>query len=99
MLAHAFNVVLSVSSFSLSSIKINNNLKNIWEYDIIRLSEKIHFLHHHFFKFKIRYTIHTMKPSNSYLSKMFSWKKSFEQVKLMLEDDCPYEFKVLKPYI
>ena len=99
LLAHAFNIVLSVSSFSLSSIKINNNLKNIWEYDIIRLSEKIHFLHHHFFKFKIRYTIHTMKPSNSYLSKMFSWKKSFEQVKLMLEDDCPYEFKALKPYI
>ena len=99
LLSHAFNIVLSASSFSLSSIKLNDNLKHLWEYDFIRLSEKIYFLHHHFFKFKIQYTIHSMKPSNLYISKMFSWKKSSEQVKLMLEDDCPYDFEVIKPYI
>ena len=92
LLSHAYYIVLSVSSFAISSIKLNDNLKEIWEYDIMRLSEKLFFLHHHLFKFDIKYKIHTMKPSDLYLSKMFSWKNNEEQIKLMLEDNCPYDF-------
>ena len=94
LLCHAFNIVLSVSSFSISAIKLNDNLENIWEYDIMKLSQKILFLHHHLFKFKIKYKIHTMKPSEKYEDKMYSWNRSAEQIKLMIEDNCPYDFTI-----
>ena len=92
LLCHAHNIVLSVSSFSISAIKLNDNLKNIWEFDIMRLNQKFLFLHHHLFKFNIQYKIHTMKPSNIYLSKMFLWRRTKEQLKLMIEDKCPNNF-------
>ena len=99
LLCHAYNIVISVSSFVLSSIKLNDNLKNIWEYDMTRLSEKFFFLHHDIFKFNIKYKIHSMKPSNTYINKMFKWEKSPEQILLMLEDKCPNEFIITKPNI
>ena len=97
LLTHAYYIALSVSTFAFSAIKLNDNLKDIYEYDIMRLSEKILYLHHHLFKYKIKYKIHTMKPSISYTSKMFIWKNTPEQIKLMLEDNCPYDFTITKP--
>ena len=97
LLVHAYKVVTSTSSYVLSAIKFNNNLKDLWEYDIYRLSEKFVFLHHHFFKYKIEYKIHTMKPSDIYADKMFNWKNSESQLKLMLEENCPYDFVLTKP--
>ena len=97
LLCHAFNIVVSVSSFVLSAVKLNNKLENLWEYDIMRVSEKFLFLHHHISKLDIKYNIYTMKPSYIYASKMFSWKGSSEQIKLMLEDTCPYDFVMTKP--
>lgn len=93
-MAHAYNLAISVSTFALSSIRLNDNLENLWEFDMINLVQKVYFLHHHFFKFNIKYKIHTMKPSNIYLSKMYLWKNSIEQRKLMIEADCPYDFVV-----
>ena len=72
LLVHAYNIVLSASTFALSSIKLNDNLKDLWEYDIIHLYQKIRFLHHQFYKFKINYRIHRVKPSDTYISKMYS---------------------------
>ena len=97
LLIHSFNLVASVSTFFISSIKFNDNLKNLWEYDIYRLSEKFIQLHHHLYKFDIKYKIYTMKPSNIYADKMFIWTKSESQLKLMLEDSCPYDFVLTKP--
>ena len=99
LLAHAYNIVLPVSSFSISAIKLNDNLKELWEYDLFRLTEKFVFLHHHFYKFSINYRIHTMKSSDLYASKMFYWKRTPEQIKLMMEDNCPYDFIITKPNI
>jgi len=97
LLCHAYNIVVSVSSFALSSIKLNENLNNIWEFDIMRLSTKFLFLHHHIFKFNIKYKIHTMKPSDIYADKMYNWRASESQLKLMIEDKCPYDFVLTKP--
>jgi len=94
LLSHAFNIVLSVSSFAISSIKLNDNLKDLWEYDIMRLSEKFLFLHHHVFKSNKKYIIHTMNPSFEYSSRMFSWKGTLDQIELMLHDKCPYDFVI-----
>ena len=97
LLSHAFNLAVSVSSFSLSAVKINDNLEHLWEYDIMRLGEKFLFIHHHIYKYNIKYKIHTMRPSDIYLSEMFSWKGSSDQIKLMLEDKCPYDFVLTQP--
>ena len=94
LLCNAYNIALSVSSFVISAIKLNNNIKNLWEYDLIRLSEKFLFLHPHIFEYKLNYIYHTMKPSDEYVNKMFLWNKTQEQIKLMLEDNCPYDFVI-----
>ena len=97
LIVHAYNFAISVSSFAVSAIKFNNNLKHLWEYDICRLSNKFYFLHHHLFKFNIKYKIHTMKPSDIYAKKMFRWEFSKSQLNLMLEDKCTYDFVITKP--
>ena len=97
LLINAFNIVTSVSSFVISSIKFNNNLKNLWEYDIYRLLVKYYWLHHHLYKFNIKYKIYTMKPSDIYLNQMFRWRKTQSQLKLMIEDKCPYDFVLEEP--
>ena len=38
LLSHAFYIALSVSTFVVSALKLNDNLKDIWEYDIMRLT-------------------------------------------------------------
>ena len=97
LLAHAYNLAISVSTFALSAVKFNDNLKNLWEYDICRISQKYHFLHHHLYKFNYKYKVHTMKPSDIYAHKMFRWDLSQSQLKLMLEDKCTYDFVLTKP--
>ena len=99
LLCYAYNIVVLISSFAFSAIKLNDNLKNLWEYDMMRLSNKFLFLHHHIFSFKRKYKIHTMKPSDIYRTKMFTFKRSSEQIKLMLEDKCPYDFEDSNPII
>ena len=96
-LIHASNVVAPVSSFFFTSIKFNNNLKCLWEYDIYRLSEKFLWLHHHLYKFDIKYKIYTMKPSDIYINQMYMWRDSYSQLKLMIEDKCTYDFVLTKP--
>ena len=97
LLINASNVVASVSSFFYTAIKFNENLKQLWEYDINKLIEKFVWLHHHIYKFDIKYKIYTMKPSDIYFDKMFNWRNSLNQLKLMIEDKCPYDFVLKNP--
>ena len=99
LLAHGYNIVLSVSSFSISSIKFNDNLKKVYEFDIYHLSEMYLHLHHSIINYKKKYYIYSMKPSEKYKSEMFSWNKSSKQLALMIEDKCPNDFVVIKPDI
>ncbi len=98
-LCNAYNIVGSSSSFLLESIKLNDNLRKYWEYDIIRRSHKLMFLHQEFYYFPRKFTIYKMKPSKTYEIEMFAWKKTKSQIKLMLEDICPNKFDVIKPNI
>ena len=50
-LCNAYNLVGSVSSFLIESIKLNGNLRKYWEYDICRKSQKLIFLHQDFYNF------------------------------------------------
>ena len=96
-LVQASNVVASISSFFFAAIKFNDNLKNLWEYDILRLCEKFLWLHHHLYKLDIKYKIYTMKPSDIYLNQLFIWRASPNQLKLMIEAECPNDFILTKP--
>jgi hypothetical protein len=98
-LANAYNLVNSVSTFAEGAIKINDNLKNLWEYDILRNSEKVIYLQHDFYDFPRKYTIYKMIPSNHYRSEMFSWKIKPSQLQLMISEKCKNKFIKIKPNI
>ena len=96
-LTNAFNLIGSQSSFFEVCVKLNDNLKNLFEYDILKSSEKIFFLHHDFYDYPRKYTIYQMKPSIDYRNKMFVWKMEPKQEQYMLEERCSYNFEIIKP--
>ena len=88
ILSNAYNIVGSMSSFLISLVNININLKNYWEYDNYRLTEKFWHLHPKIYLNKIKFKIFTMNSSFNYKNKMFPWKNKKEQIKLMLSEKC-----------
>ena len=98
ILSHAYNIVGSISSFLTTIIIINDNLKNFWEYDNYRLSQKFLHLHHDIYKYPIHFTIFKMKSSYKYLNKMFPWTNSKKQISLMLNEICNNNFEIIKPF-
>ena len=95
-LARGYNIVGSISSFLISSIKLNDNLKYLWEYDIYPMSGRLFHSHHSINNEKRKYTIYLMKPSEQYKNKMVVWKSSEEQINIMLNDKCPQNFITIK---
>ena len=87
----------SVSSFIISIIKLNDNLKYFWEYDIYQMIHKIYHLHHSIYEYPRNYTIFRMEPSEIYKQEMYSWTRSEEQITIMLNDKCPNKFKIIPP--
>ena len=98
-LVRGFNIVGSISSFLISSIKLNDNLKFLWEYDRYPMCSKMYHSHHSIFNIKRNYTTYLMEPSEIYKDKMIVWKGSDDQIKIMLNDTCPYDFKIVPPNI
>ena len=93
-LANAYNIVGAVSSFIIGIIKLNNNLKKYWEYDIYQVAHKILHLHPLLFNYSRNFTIFCMEPSTQYKMKMHDWAKSDDQLKIMFNDTCPFDFKI-----
>lgn len=96
-LIYGYNIVGSISSFLISSIKLNDNIKFFWEYDRYPMCSKIYHFHHSIFNIQRKYTIYQMPPSEIYKYRMIVWKCSDEQINIMLNDKCPYNFKIIKP--
>jgi len=92
LLCNAYNLVNSVSSFSQAAIFFNDNLINLFEYEIYKLGEKIYHLHYDIDKLDKNFTIYRMKPSENYDIKMFIWKNTETQRKLLFEEKCKYDF-------
>ena len=93
-LANAYNIVGAVSSFIIGIIKLNNNLKKYWEYDIYQVAHKILHLHPLLLNYSRNFTIFCMEPSTQYKMKMHDWAKSDDQLKIMFNDTCPFDFKI-----
>lgn len=98
-LANSYNIVSSISSFLISIIKLNDNLKFLWEYDFYRLSSKFLHLHYSVYNFPRNYTIYKMKPSRYYKKIMYTWFNSPKQRKLMIKEKCKSNFIIIKPSI
>jgi hypothetical protein len=90
---------LAKSSFVVSIIKLNNNLKFVWEYDFYKLSERFYHLHHSVYTFPFKYTIYKLKASERYKTLMFPFKNSENQRKLMIEEKCDDNFYIIPPRI
>lgn len=95
-LIHAYNMVGSVSSFSNSIIQLNYNLKNLWDYNIYRVSEKVRQLHYDFYKFPFtNFTIYRMEASPFYKDIMYIWKNNKKQRNLMIIEKCINNFTII----
>ena len=55
-LVNSYNIISAASSFIVSIIKINKNLKFLWEYDFYMLIQRYLHLHHSVYSFSFNYT-------------------------------------------
>ena len=85
-----------MSSFLTTLVMINDNIKNYWDFDNYRLSEKYLHFHHDIYKLNVNYTLYEMKPSEDYRKEMFVWRNSKRQIDLMINEKCK-EFSVIRP--
>ena len=78
VIVNAYNFVMPISTFPMTLIYLNNNLKNLYYYELLK-----------FIITDANLTYHIMKPSNNY-SKIMErkWRNSKEQLELMITEDC-----------
>ena len=93
-LVHSYNLVAAKSTFFLTSIKFNDKLKFLWEYDCSGLYQKYLHLHYSIYDSPYYYTIYKMNSSNNYKKLMHPWINSPNQRKLMLIEKCTKNFDI-----
>ena len=97
LLISAYNLVNSISSFSQAVISFNDNLKNLFDYQIYQVIAGILHFHYLLDKLNRKFNLWLMKPSENYFNKFYlNWKNDEEQNKLLFEEDCKYNFKRYK---
>lgn len=96
-LANSYNIISATSSFIVSIIKLNQNLKFLWEYDFYMLSDRFLHLHHSVYTFSFNYNIYKMNISENYKKLMFPFLNSEAQRKIMIEEKCDNKFDLIPP--
>ena len=96
ILTHAYNLVNAVSSFSQAAIAFNDNLINLFEYEVYKIEQSILFFHYDNDKLNRRFNIYRMKPSEEYYIKTYNWGNTDEEIKLLFEDNCKYGLRKTK---
>ena len=81
-LVNSYNIISATSSFIVSIIKLNQNIKFLWEYDIYQLFEKYLHLHYSVYTFSYNYTIYNMNASENYKKIMYPFHYTEQQDKL-----------------
>ena len=78
VILNAYNFVMPISTFPITLITLNNKLKNLYIYELLKFNTK-----------NADYTVHKMIPSNLYIKVMQrKWKKSKKQLRLMINENC-----------
>ena len=98
-LSNSYNIVSAKSSFILSIIKLNNNIKFVWEYDLYKFSERYLHLHYSVYKNSFNYIIYKMNVSENYKKLMFPFINSENQRNLMIKEKCNNNFFIISPKI
>ena len=97
-LSNAFNLVGAQSTFFFSILQLNNNVKFLWEFDFDRHNEsRTNFLEqfiNYIYIPKKNITTYRMKSSLKYKKEMTNWNCSQNQIYLMINDDCPFNFQL-----
>ena len=94
-LVNAYNLVASVSTFFISIIELNYNLRYVWDYNNYKISTKIISFHYDLYKFPNNFIIFRMEPSLIYQNIMYKWKNTKRQRKLMLKEKCFNNFRII----
>jgi hypothetical protein len=89
-------VVASKSSFFSVTIKLNDKLKFLWEYDFLTPIRKSYLDFRIFYKFFNYYTIYKMNSSINYRKVMIPWLNSYKQRKMMIKEECVNNFEIIK---
>ena len=92
LLINAYNFVNSVSSFTQATISFNDNLENLFDYEIYKIVASILHFHYDIDKLNKRFNVFRMKPSENYFRKMYRWRNTDDQRKLLLEEKCINDF-------
>ena len=89
VLVNVYNLVLPISSFPYAAIRFNDNLKNLFIYDIMVETISIRWYAEDYYFKNMKFNIYKMKPSSNYENIMKGkWKKSKIQLDLMINEDC-----------
>ena len=97
LLISAYNIVNSVSSFSQAAISLNDNLINLFDYQIYKIFSSIVHFHYILDKLNRKFNLWLMKPSEIYFDKFYlHWRNNEEQNKLLFAEDCKYNLKRYK---
>ena len=98
-LLNSYNIISATSSFIVSIIKLNKNIKYLWEYDFYPLSQRYLHLHYSIYSFSFNYFIYKMNVSENYKKLMFPFHNSEKQRKHMIEENCDNNFQFIAPRI
>lgn len=96
-LTNSYNMVAAKSTFFSTSIKLNDKLKFLWEYDFFpTLSRAYLDFRNSFCKFPLYYTIYKMNSSINYRKLMIPWTNSQKQRKSMIKEKCLNNFDIVR---
>ena len=89
VLVNVYNLVLPISSFPYAVIRFNDNLKNLFIYDIMVETISIRWYAEDYYFKNMKFNIYKMKPSSNYENIMKGkWEKSKIQLDLMVNEEC-----------
>ena len=89
VLINIYNLILPISSFTYSLIRMNNNLRKIYIYDIMVKIQKVFWYTTDYYLESDKLNIYIMKPSLRYEKEMKGkWKNTKEQLNLMINENC-----------
>ena len=94
-LINSYNLVGSISSFLSTIILLNSNLENLWEYNLYQMYEKMVQFHYELYDFPHNFTVYRMEASQNYKTKMYVWKNTKMQRKLMIKEKCINSFMII----
>ena len=89
LLVNIYNLIMPVSSFPYSLIRMNNNLRTIYIYDIMGENTKVFWYATDYYLKLDKLNIYKMKPSLRYEQEMKGkWKNTKDQLNLMIKENC-----------